>query len=96
MKPYIAFKSADWEWVDDIGRRAQELDAAGKMTREAWRAFMAEAFAAVNGNQDLLGFVGRYARNGWLGEVRAEEKRGIFIPDTIPVARPAHLPKSAA
>lgn len=61
------------------------------MTREAWRTFMAEAFAAVNSNQDLLGFVGRYARNGWLAEVRAEENHGLFIPDIIPVTRPAYL-----
>jgi hypothetical protein len=60
--------------IRDIAQRAEEAFESGRMDRNAWRAFLSEAYAASNGRPDLTAFLAPYAKSEWVHELRAEEE----------------------
>ena len=59
--------------IRDIAQRAEEAFESGRMDRNAWRAFLSEAYADSNGRPDLTAFLAPYAKSEWVDELRAED-----------------------
>jgi hypothetical protein len=66
----------NWQEIQMIADRAEELQRAGRMDETVWRRLLADAFAASGGRPELTDFLAPYAKSTWLRHLRAEEQAG--------------------
>ena len=55
----------DWERIDAILARAEELYESGKMDRATWLALVQEFGAASHGRLEMPGILGRSGESEW-------------------------------
>lgn len=66
MKP----PEINWEHIEAILARAQELHESGKMDRASWLALVHEFGAASHGSLEMPAILGRSAESEWFDALR--------------------------